>query len=823
MSTREELLAAALSYAAVGWRVVPLHYPTGDGCSCLSERGVDERCHDQGKHPAVKGGARAGTTDADRIRRWWAKRAWNVGICTGDGLLVVDIDPRHAGDIGLEWIEAKHGRLPVCVEALTGGRGRHLFFRYDPASGRVPCSAGKLGAGVDVRADGGLVVAPPSVHECGRVYGWELSGDPAEADVEDAPPWLLALCRASSRAGEREGARAARPPKREYSGGEAIAEGGRHDGLWLLACSWRARGLDDDELRAALVEANATRCTPPLERAEVEAIAAKAAKYEPGLSPKYEAQRRAGERSAELSERKGVRVGSWSASDPVPVDPDAAPVLREAPTLRVVPVEGEARESGEHPRAALPRGGGLGAGSESVGELRSLKAQLARAFLADLLGDLALDRDDWERTLTRGKKNALESTLGNAFLIMRNDRRVLKHRPRFNELTLYAEVGDQIVTDTALTALRTKIERHWGISPAKDATADALRLAAEIDAYNPVTEYLCALRWDGVPRLDRIASEWFGADTGEDLYRRFVLCFFLGAVNRAFNPGCNHASVLVLVGGQGIGKSQFFRVLGGPFFNESRIEVGEKDGAIKTHAAWIHEVPEVESLTLFREAHAAKSFLTLERDLFRPPYGRTTVNVPRSSIFVATTNQTDFLRDESGTGSRRWHPIFVRRRIPWEEVEALRDQLWAEAVARWRAGESSRLTFEEEARREVLARDFQQLDEWENAVTRWAATASEVAWFPSLGRHGVSSLDLHVCALGHRKGDVGLGESRRLGGIMARLGWEHTKQRFPVGTGALRRLGAPENGYLAPVGWKRTDGATVPAELSDDDRDMPPA
>jgi len=815
VSAREELLAAALSYAARGWSVLPLHYPTGDGCSCVVEGGaVTERCRDEGKHPVVSGG---GSRDPERIRRWWARKPWNVGVATGDGLLVVDVDPRHAGDVGLEALEATHGRLPLGVEACTGGGGRHLLYRYDVAGGRVPCSAGKLGPGLDVRASGGLIVAPPSVHASGGVYAWELSSDPAECEMVDAPAWLLALCRAPGRVGvEGEGGAARRMARRADHQGDVIAEGQRNNGLYQLACGWRARGLGAGELRAALVEANATRCAPPLDVEEVEAIAASALKRDAGLSPAFEAQRVAGERSATLAERLGGRLDRFGA---VERSADAKRVAVEGSPARVdeKPVDAPP-PSGEHLRAAPLGGGGPGEGLVSSAT-PTLKAQLARVFLADLLGELALDDEDWSRSLTRGRKGALENTLGNAFLILRNDRRVIRQRPRFNELTLYAETGGEVITDTALTAIRAKVERYWSMSPAKDTAADALRLAAEVDAYNPVTEYLSGLTWDGVRRIDRIASEWFGASPDEALFTRFVECFFFGAVGRAFNPGCNHSAVLVLVGEQGVGKSRFFRELAGPFFNESRIEVGEKDGAIKTHSAWIHEFPEVESITLFREASAVKSFITLERDLFRPPYGRTTVNVLRSSIFVATTNQRDFLRDESGTGSRRWHPIYVRKRIPCEEVRALRNQLWAEAVARWRAGEPSRLSYEEEARREVLAREFQQIDEWENAVTRWVASAQEVAWLPSMGRHGVSSLDLHTGALGHRRGDVGLGESRRLGGIMARLGWEHTKQRFPVGTGLSRRLGAPENGYLAPVGWVRSDGAAVPSESGPDARD----
>ena len=191
--SRAELLEHALEMSARGWRVLPLHYPTGDGCSCVVDGPVDARCDRQGKHPIARGGLSCATTDRVRIRRWWARRPWNVGVATGGGLLVLDIDPRHAGDVSLDALEAAHGELPRGVVACTGGGGLHLWYRYDVATGRVPCSVGKLGAGLDVRADGGLVVAPPSVHESGRLYGWELSSDPADVPLGDAPAWLLAL------------------------------------------------------------------------------------------------------------------------------------------------------------------------------------------------------------------------------------------------------------------------------------------------------------------------------------------------------------------------------------------------------------------------------------------------------------------------------------------------------------------------------------------------------------------------------------------------------------------------------------------------------
>lgn len=154
-------LEIALLYAARGWPVLALHALTPDGaCGC---RGAGH-CS-PGKHPRWRHGLKEATTDTSRIRGW-GKR-WedsNLGIRTGAeaGLFVLDIDPRHGGDQTLRSLEQAHGTLPRTIECLTGGGGRHLYFAHP--GGSVANSSGRLGAGLDVRADGGYVVAPPSTH-----------------------------------------------------------------------------------------------------------------------------------------------------------------------------------------------------------------------------------------------------------------------------------------------------------------------------------------------------------------------------------------------------------------------------------------------------------------------------------------------------------------------------------------------------------------------------------------------------------------------------------------------------------------------------------
>lgn len=173
-------LEHALAYAAWGWRVIPL------------EPGF--------KHPrGFNDWQTRATTDPERIQKGWSgKRAsWGVSIVTGvqSNLAVIDVDPRHGGDETLADLEHEHGRLPDTVESITGGNGRHLLFKM-PAGVVITNDAGKrLGPGLDVRAEGGQIVAPPSIHpESGRSYEWEALSNPFDGvEPAEMPPWLVGM------------------------------------------------------------------------------------------------------------------------------------------------------------------------------------------------------------------------------------------------------------------------------------------------------------------------------------------------------------------------------------------------------------------------------------------------------------------------------------------------------------------------------------------------------------------------------------------------------------------------------------------------------
>ena len=181
-----ELHRAALAYASRGWLVFPLHGIVDRACTC-----GQRNCSSPGKHPLVRRGLHDATTDGNRITTWW--RRWNranVGVATGadSEIVVIDIDlPGALPSLGRHLIEL---RLPPTLTALTGGGGIHLVYATRDASlgnsaGRLPGIAEDL-PGIDLRANGGYVVAPPSAHGTGLRYEWLDEG----REIAPMPAWL---------------------------------------------------------------------------------------------------------------------------------------------------------------------------------------------------------------------------------------------------------------------------------------------------------------------------------------------------------------------------------------------------------------------------------------------------------------------------------------------------------------------------------------------------------------------------------------------------------------------------------------------------------
>jgi hypothetical protein len=207
------------------------------------------------------------SSDPKLVGGWWSH--WpdaNVGIACGGGLAVLDVDPRSGGFDSLRALEGKHGQLPATREVATGAGGRHLYFIVPTATASVD----GLAPGLELKAEGKQVVAPPSIHpDTGEAYRWlEPHGE-----LLPAPEWLLGLTANGSRGSAAPIA-------------ERIPEGQRYPALRSLAGTMRRRGMGGAEILAALRETNRLRCNPPLGEDEIAALAVDIAeRYEPAAPP----------------------------------------------------------------------------------------------------------------------------------------------------------------------------------------------------------------------------------------------------------------------------------------------------------------------------------------------------------------------------------------------------------------------------------------------------------------------------------------------------------------------------------------------------------
>ena len=237
-----------------------------DSALALAERGAAVLpCRPRAKEPATAHGLKDATTDPTIIRQWWqAEPAYNIGLATGavSGLFVIDVDGLD-GESEMRKLEAEHGALPETVEVITG-RGRHIYFKMPDMP--VRNSASKLAPSVDVRGDGGYVLAPPSIHPSGRRYHWSVD---CANKIAPAPEWLLArLCKPKN-------STTATPPAawRDLAAAGA-AEGCRDMTVTKLAGHLLYRHIDPIVTLTLLLSWNATHCAPPLPESDINRIVA---------------------------------------------------------------------------------------------------------------------------------------------------------------------------------------------------------------------------------------------------------------------------------------------------------------------------------------------------------------------------------------------------------------------------------------------------------------------------------------------------------------------------------------------------------------------
>lgn len=641
--------------------------------------------------------------------------------------MVVDVDD---GDSGAAALDAL-GELPLTLTAATGSGGRHFYFqrpggeKWGNTARRVPH--------LDTRCDGGYVIAPPSIHpETKRSYSWENG-----VAIAPFPQTLID---------------AFYPPKKAPTTPSASASPMVSLFSRPVPPSYAQRALDEECRRVASAGEGTRNHT--LNRAAFSVGQLVGA----GFVAESEAERELwnAAMAAGLEEdetEKTIASGLRDGKEQPRKVPDRAPQKR-------------LQQSTAKAKAAANGALVLEADDIEESDTGNVAARPASSLPADLrdkcryVGKWMVASAGNLKTLLLG----LDEFKG-LFAFNRFSHRVeVTRAPPWQERE--GARYPRPVADIDYTRLRIYIEEKASVSFQKEEVAAVVSSIADLVSFHPVQEYLDGLTWDGVPRLDMLLVRHGGAED-TPYVRAATAAWAISAVARAFQPGAKVDAMLVLEGEQGIGKSTLLRTLvGDEWFLDHLPEIGSKDAAMILARAWVHEFGELSALRR-ADVEPMKQFLTQQHDVYRPPYGRETVEIARSCVFVATTNRNDYLVDS--TGNRRFNPVELKR-ADVAAVSAERDQLWAEAAHRYKAGEPWHFV-NADIRLEAQRQQADRLlaDAWEPEVESFIAAKAVVPGWVTAAEV-IKHLELELVKVDSRA----LGRVRE---ILRSLGWVEVRVR----------------------------------------------
>lgn len=354
---------------------------------------------------------------------------------------------------------------------------------------------------------------------------------------------------------------------------------------------------------------------------------------------------------------------------------------------------------------------------------------------------------------------------GNVIKSTKNALTILLYDGRFGDIQFdemkFNELLDcQQITDYTILKISVRIDSFYKIQFSKNILMDAIKLAGQLDRINPVQDYLYSISWDGVSRLDEFLINH--AESNDTEYARIVSSkTLIAAVARVFEPGCKVDTTLVLEGAQGCGKSTLIRSLSpdSNWFSDTELPIGNKDAYQQLQGVWLYEIGEMSSVANAKK-NTLKGFLSSSTDKFRLPYGAKVIDSSRRNIFIGTTNDDQYLNDDSG--GRRFWPLKVGN-IDTQEIINIRDQLWAEATYRYFHEEPWHLSKEQEKLAIAEQSRRYQHDEWEDEIRLWL---EQKEFCEVTGKYIFQNVFNLKMSMFDRL------TQRRISSIMKRLGWE---------------------------------------------------
>lgn len=335
------------------------------------------------------------------------------------------------------------------------------------------------------------------------------------------------------------------------------------------------------------------------------------------------------------------------------------------------------------------------------------------------------------------------------------------------------------LTDVDATHVKNWLERVIGLVRVSQAEVDRQILAiAREHSVHPFREWLLGLKWDGQPRIDGFLVDQLGAaDT--PAHREVSRCFMISVVARVMRPGVKVDTMPIIEGAQGLLKSSAFKELvGAEHFCDTSVDLGNKDAYLTIHQTVLYEFAELDGFTK-ADVRKLKAFLSSSVDTFRKPYDKVARAYPRGCVFVGTTNESNYLHDR--TGNRRSWVVSVNGPIDLARIRAEREQLWAEAYARFAQGEQWWLAAESARAMEESASERMVEDPWVAALFDFLVDAAKAKAGDALGPY--TTEQLFEGALGQFSGaKITQAEATRLGRCMKEIGLE----RKQVREGSLR-------------------------------------